>query len=74
MRMREAVIAGLPLYSPRLCSPDLPRLLSCCFHSEREEPACLDARGEKLNGLRKRARLGLSTSIFTTWHKDPKNY
>lgn len=42
MRMREAVIAGLPLYSPRLCSPSLcspapSRLLSGCFHSGRED-------------------------------------
>ena len=80
MRMREAVIAGLPLYSPRLCSPDPPRLLSCCFHSgredsvhedsalegsRREEPACLDTHGEKRNAMHRNTQ----TSTFRLVHK-----
>lgn len=80
MRMREAVIAGLPLYSPRLFSPDPPRPLSRCVHSgredsvhedsapegsRREEPACLDAHGEKLNEMRKNTQ----TSTFRLVHK-----
>ena len=75
MRVREALIAGLPLYSPRLHSPAPPRLLSGCFRSEREdseredsgheEPACLDAHGEKLNEMRKNTQ----TSTFRLVHK-----
>ena len=65
MRMREAVIAGLPLYSPRLFSPDPPRPLSRCVHSGREESACLDAHGEKLNEMHKNTQM----STFRLVHK-----